>query len=169
VSIFSFHNPEAEQTVQRWQLLLRELPDDGTADEWKSAIIDFLIPDKINYNEFMLNWKVVFHETITDGCTPSVTKFQFACIRPKGYPNWFLAGYPDVAGWFSGVGMSVDEDEKFQQRIVQILSLESEADLVEGDPPYIKPKHLRTIIQAYQQQTKRKLECACTIAKLFGL
>ena len=170
MSIFPFRNPEVEQSALCWQQFLSELPDDGTVDAWRIAVTDFLIPDKINYKKFSLNWEVVFRGMTTNGCSPSAKRFQFAAQTPLGYPKWFLAGYPDVAAWFTSIAdMSVDDAEKVQQWYVQTLKLEPNESFVEGHPPYIKPKHLRTMIQAYQQQTNRKLECVCSIAKFLGM
>jgi len=145
-----------------WENLLKEMEQDeeGTK-EFRQIVGNFLIPDDISPNKFRANWIALFRHGVPslldDGenvnPTPSLQMFSLVTNRPLGYPEWFLAAYPDVASW---VTTSVEEDEETFSNIFGNIS---DDELLDGEGR-IKGEFLRTLIDTYCMETGRTLECS---------
>lgn len=81
--------------------------------------------------------------------------------RPSGYPEWFLAAYPDVASWITSqidavtVGGMVSEAEAIFHNIFGNIT---ENELL-GSDRRIKAQYLRVLIDHYRGEAGRVLEC----------
>lgn len=143
------------------------------AKDFAHIVKTFLIPDNINPNNFIDNWIMLTHggsfgfayyykEDIDP--TPSIEKFFSAILdRPKGYPDWFLVAYPDVATW----AVEIWYEALNRHDDSMILSLFSENifssiykdDLVDRNGR-IKHKHLRALINKFCVIKNKNLECS---------
>ena len=137
--------------------------------ELKQIVRSFLIPDKIIPFKFKSNWIVLsrgglpplFDDNENINSTPSLQRFSFVTNRPLGYPEWFLAAYPDVASWFTSqvdaitVGASASDTKILFHNVFGNIG---ENELFDSDRR-IKGEHLRVLIDHYRRETGRTLEC----------
>ena len=153
-----------------WLNFLEGMKDDieGTK-ELKQVVRSFLMPDKISPFKFKANWIVLsrrglpplFDDTENINSTPSLRRFSLVTNRPVGYPEWFLAAYPDVASWATTqvdaitVGAEASEAKTLFHNLFGNVS---ENELLDGDRR-IKVEHLRVLINHYRRETGRALEC----------
>lgn len=151
----------AQSSAIVWENLLKGMEEDEKCPkEIKQIVSNFLIPDNISPNKFLANWIALFRHwspsRLDDGQnvnpTPSLQMFSFVTNRPLGYPEWFLAAYPDVASW---VTACVEEDENVFREIFDNIS---EDPLL--DNRRLKDRYLRTLIDTYRKETGRRLECS---------
>ncbi len=129
---------------------------------YKSIIKDFFKPDKISTTKFGNNleiaqatWeKMIFNKNELDKIqiTPTMHFYKDVMDRPLGYPDWFLAGYPDVAYW-----LSQNIEQLQYQRPFNAFSEKKEYFIENG---FVKPNVLRIAINYYKQNINDKLECS---------
>lgn len=131
--------------------------------ELRPVIENFLIPDNINAIKFNENWRFL-EEPHSDETVPtkSLKKFQPFINRPMGYPDWFFAGYPDVVSWFTD--LSNDSNSLAETALIEaVFGTYNEStfntDFIDSESRKFKNKHLRTLINYYCANIKRKLEC----------
>jgi len=149
-----------------WLSLLKGMKDDDieSTKELKQVVTSFLIPDKISPFKFRANWIALFGLFIDPrrgllplsdndfNPTPSLERFSYVVSRPPGYPEWFLAAYPDVASWFT------DRIDKGESVFHNIFGNISDNELLDSDR-HLKGEYLRALIDNYRKETGRALEC----------
>lgn len=143
-----------------WERILKGVEG---GEEFKQIVLGFLVPDKIRPVKFRSNWIALSrwgipaaHEHEENvGPTPSVGRFCRSFLdRPLGYPDWFLAGYPDVASWV--VDGLREEGEVILRNMFGDLSEDEWLD--KGG--HIRARHLRILIDNYRRKTGLTLECS---------
>jgi len=124
-----------------------------------SIIIDlFFKPDIIYYEKLINNLNYIEENVIwpTDLDKIKITKtlifYKEKINRPLGYPNWFLAGYPDICYWLSQSYLLYKE----KHPLFKILNNENNAD-TDG---YMNFNTLRLIIDYYKKNISKRLECS---------
>jgi len=155
-----------------WESLFEDVrvDDQQEAKEFRQIATSFFIPDNISPSKFRANSIELVRSPMIDQLldaddtterTPSMQRLSSVGNRPIGYPEWFLAGYPDVVLWaadmFSPMRVSRNEiDENLSRRTFG--SIRDENELLDGDR-FIKHRYLRELIKAYRENTGRNLEC----------
>lgn len=155
-----------------WESLFKDIQvdDQQKAEEFWQIVTSFFIPDNINPSKFRANSIELIRSPLIDQLleaddtaerTQSVQRLLDVGNRPIGYPEWFLAGYPDVVIWaanmFSPIRVSRNEiDENLFRRVFG--SIRNKNEMLDGDG-FIKHRYLRELIKAYRENTRRNLEC----------
>lgn len=124
-------------------------------------ITKFLELDNINTSKFLANSEIIKYETkeiyqatvklypqedLSADVTETIHWIALAYNQPLGYPQWFMAGYPDVVKWFS------DLDE---EKIISIVGDLTQDDM-DGNSHFKLPI-LRKLVDAYK--SNNELEC----------
>jgi hypothetical protein len=149
-----------------WNKFLDKLnEEEHKTKEFKEIITVFMIPDKISPIKFMANYQalsldeidsMIFGEENDDNVqpSPSFKKLPGVINRSPYWPNWFLAGYPDVANWIMA---------KLHQDPLGIMKkLGYSAEKMKAmDPNNSQTTNhfLRAIIDLYRSETNNDLEC----------
>lgn len=158
-----------------WESLGKEIEEDDPekAKEFAQIAASFLIPDKISPCIFRTTSIQLVRTPITDllveecdkkaVATPSLKRLSSVDNRPIGYPEWFMAGYPDVVIWAANIfsPMRVSSDESLAKNSFHDIfgDTSSESELLDADG-FIKHRHLRALVKAYREKTGRALECS---------
>jgi tetratricopeptide (TPR) repeat protein len=123
----------------------------GEVNNPQYIITSFLLPDGINIDVFKAN--LLFLEI---GMLPlyqgeyepseSILKYESILIRPVGYPEWFIAAYPDTIDW---VDEKVTEDKSNLSKITQkdFHFLQNESNFINGKFSF---EILRNILDYYK-------------------
>jgi hypothetical protein len=120
----------------------------------------FLSQDNVDLVKFMANYEIMKNgsvevyrasirlhseEDLSGHMTPSIEKVASPIDRPLGYPNWFVAAYPDIVLWAS----ELEDDE-----LLSILGDVSEENAFDKDHRF-KRECLRKVVDAYINKGKR--------------
>lgn len=147
-----------------WEEHLQSIEPGSEQDrELRPVIERFFMPDNIDFNKFIANYQLLTDEhTLTSCPTKSTRGFQRRENRPIGYPIWFLASYPDVASWFTQ--LFIEDIHSAEKTYEAVFGKYDEAALenefLDQESQMIKTQYLRTLINYYLANVKRKLECA---------
>lgn len=127
-------------------------------DDLKKIALKFFLPDEIRFTNFIGNYTALKNESdeiisyqgnkLIPNTTSSIKKLLSPLDRPIGYPQWFVASYPDVVVWIANLSESEQEN---------LLGNLSENDF--DHERMIKPNFLRHLVEIYRYRTKKKLEC----------
>jgi len=162
------------QNSVTWESLFGDIEADDPeeAQEFWQIVTGFLIPDNISPTKFRANNIDLVRTPLTDLLldeadkkavpTPSLKTLRSVGNRPIGYPEWFLAGYPDVVIWAANIfsPMRVSRNEPLAKNTFRDIlgNISSENELLDGDR-FIKHRYLRALVEAYRRKTGRILEC----------
>lgn len=129
--------------------------DQSAPDELKRVILKFFIPYKISLlkvklnRDFLSNPYAYLYED-TEIVAPSLVMLKKeTLVLPPGYPDWFYAGFPDVAWWMiEGSGTKlIYEKEGIPP-----------SELMDGN--HLKDNVIKEFIDKYLSETGNKLECS---------
>jgi len=138
----------------------------GEVENPNDVIILFLLRDRINLEVFKANLLFLeagMPELYQGDFIPSDSIMQFGSKRrrPSGYPQWFIAAYPDTVKW---LGNKIQEDKANLFRITQ-----KDENYFKDDSNFIDEKMtfgvLRNILTNYTND-KNKFECSNSPKKL---
>jgi len=96
--------------------------------------------------------------------TKSVMEFTRSLDRPRGFPTWFLAAFPDVASWASklmadadlqGEGAAIAVKENLYARYLTIYP----GDNHEGPDGQLSLNFLKNLAEFYLNCMGRRPEC----------
>jgi hypothetical protein len=96
--------------------------------------------------------------------TPSVLEFKRPMDRPRGYPTWFLAAFPDVASWASklmadadlgGDARAVEMKENLYARYLTVYP----GDLYEAVDGKLSLPFLKNLAEFYMNCKGSRPEC----------
>jgi hypothetical protein len=139
----------------------------------------FFLADAINPTAFLANHIEVFglaatgqHEEAGKP-TPSAVAFEKGVKAPPGYPNWFLAAYPDVVIWlatrdenamlrFSAEAMYGAEGAK---ELIRIHGVKRIGELMDERFTEFDLAQLRRLVVGFSRDTGKRLECAMAAKK----
>ena len=153
-----------------WEKFLRELDREGR-NIFYVPVSDFFIPDKIDFMKFAANWHAIINDSaeifslyaqfdemekeLSNKMTKSIQGMDLLGGVPLGYPNWFVAAYPDVMKWFT---------ETSEQDILEALGFQSIEEYEKydrmDDSRHFKPELLRKFINFYTKKVCEPLECS---------
>ncbi|MDP3024504.1 MAG: hypothetical protein Q8O10_03115 [candidate division Zixibacteria bacterium] len=152
----------AQRSALFWESLLEGMDkDDEDVKEFKQGVASCLIPDKISPDKFRANNLLLSTRGIPQlldrneqlSPTPSLKRFYLISDRPMGYPQWFIAAYPDVVSW---VADNIEQEESILHNIFGNMS---DDELLTGKRR-TKVKYLRILIDTYLKETGLPLECS---------
>ena len=97
-----------------WERILNDNPNN---EYFRNIVMDFLKPDLIDSEKFTNNLELIHAEYYFEiekilrknKLTTTMSYYSNLENRPSGFPDWFLAAYPDVSKWFS---KNIDSIEK---------------------------------------------------------
>ncbi|MDP2605495.1 MAG: hypothetical protein Q8S00_23380 [Deltaproteobacteria bacterium] len=163
-----FHFIVRRSSEKGWRQVLAQ---EGLPGEQREVIVGLLIPAGINVIAFMNN--TIWLESGgmpqlhgQDGVTPTLSarEFTHTMDRPRGYPIWFLAAFPDVASWVSNVVARANlyHEEKASILLEDMHSRLSQLSPAELDAASerIGIRHARILVDWYRQTTNKRLECS---------
>src|SRR5439155_26472120 len=94
--------------------------------------------------------------------TPSIITFRSIYERPGGYSSWFIAGFPDVAAWFSNIAAKSDPRfpdfqpaaAEHSEALNAKVALLPDADRFDADHK-LSPKVCKLMADVYRERTRR--------------
>lgn len=133
--------------MKNWTDLLKT---NEVSNEFKIIIKDFLIPDNIYMNQYYANLKSLNSDIVFFIPSMGVSKsLSMPRVYPKFYPDFIIAGYPDVIVNL----LNYPERSDVFKALTEDLLLE----MIEN--PIKKNKYFRLLINEYLQLISPILEC----------
>jgi hypothetical protein len=137
----------------------------------------FFLPDSINPPDFLGNFLELSEvepgpsHAGASKPSPSATTFDKGVNAPAGYPNWFLAGYPDVVVWLASRGESamlrISAEALYgvegAKELVRLHGLQRIGELMDEHFEEFDLPQLRRLVTIFARDTKRPLECALIV------
>ncbi|HQV77512.1 MAG TPA: hypothetical protein PK301_03405 [Chitinophagales bacterium] len=139
-----------------WERILNDNPNN---EYFRNIVMDFLKPDLIDSEKFTNNLELIHAEYYFEiekilrknKLTTTMSYYSNLENRPSGFPDWFLAAYPDVSKWFS---KNIDSIEKIP--LFKNIFDKSENFIQDGT---IKNEVLRVMIDYFIENIYYNLEC----------
>jgi len=140
---------------------------DFVSDTWLGlAIKENLLPDNIDIEKYASNMiylgfklNPIFRDKSIEFKTESADYFNEFGHRPMGYPEWFMAGYPDVGKYIQENHKIIFTDDRFKN-IFDEFEESSENNSQSSLPIHV---FLTKFIYLYKQYISKDLECMIEI------
>ena len=172
---------------EAWRKTLSDLSLLGERDKIDPGEVDYIVnsfflADNIDPQAFLSNLEYLLTEGMGTPLnllcgnkdkgmlrrTKSVSAFCPCYNRPRGYPLWFLAGYPDAAIWLQNMmhryiemhGRDYDGWGRVSLGFFGVNPDDPnlrESDMFDDDDRY-RARILRNLVQSYRDKTRKNLE-----------
>ena len=162
-----------------WIDLLKEVGLTVESEELQYIVNHFLTADNIDSAIFHSNYRMLLPQLwsaaeallrMEDSTkpTPSLLSFEYVENRPRCYPLWFIAAYPDVCRWFQNMMREYLKKHKRDYKGWEMISLRllridakdpnpKESDLIDENDKY-RPTILKNLVRSYKDNTGGKFE-----------
>ena len=162
------HMKKSIYDAAEWKALREELIEDVEVNKEFNAIVErFLLIDGINPYKFRSNFLTLLYRGFVPPfdayknikVTPSLALFSPKFDIPQGYAKWFVSAYPDVVWWmtYKVLAPTMDDDQTLQS-VQAIFGKMEEGEMFDKDGKF-KTDQLRSLIEAYINDTQQTLEC----------
>jgi hypothetical protein len=158
-----------------WQKFLKGLGREARSD-FNFLVNNFFIPDKIEFVKFSANFHAVINDSaelyslyaqfdevekeLSNNITKSMQGMDLLGGVPLGYPNWFVAAYPDVMLWATKAADASDSDSI----LFKAFGIEKTEDFENlqllDNQKHFKNEFLRKLVDFYLRTTNLTLECS---------
>lgn len=141
-----------------WEKLMRSA-DPETKKLFAPIVKDFFIPDDISVAKFSNNWHaVIYRNERSENVTKTIEQMDLLLGIPLGYPNWFVAAYPDVVSW---AAKAADSSET---KILEALGFKNVEEYEKYDrmdeEKHFKHELLGNLVNYYLKNVDGNLECS---------
>jgi len=135
--------------MKNWDELLSSSEFDH---DFKEIVTDFLISYEISFEKFIPNFNSLlsYESRLSMVASGEISKsLRLERAFPPFYPNWFIAGFPDVVVWILNYPKKSVISKLSEEKFLQITSDNDE-----------EKKFIHVLIQDYISKTDEILECS---------
>jgi len=141
-----------QEKITTWYELLNS---NDVQERTKKIIRAFFFPYGISITKYFFNCDLIKnpHKKYNSECENKISPALYFFLvfdhkKPQGYPDWFLAAFPDVLKWAT--------EDNWEEVVSYLEQNISEEDFMEDN--HIRFDHLETIIDMYIAKTNQTLD-----------